>query len=389
MDNRFENLREKNYKLSKNIKSSLNKLEDMEKKAYRTADFAANVSIHLNDLEAQFKSVTKLSKQDYTFLFVAVALQCVRQYFLTDFKERLDDKTAAKNTKGHTEEHSHRSHRLYHPSIDEIRKNPVPFDSIYGSAKYGLGIGGGYNHRAKTLGHDPLLGWIFGTMNILTSTVTTNEFDSYHVRTGYVNGRARDEINKHANMSMILKYSYNRAINEGREGKTAVAAAIRREAVHLKSDIGTTAGIPLPVVSTVSIEASRKLASYGFDAINVLTVSKQAALSTFINFLIAMFHGLMYDESVEFSQKLYEVRTRKILMYSNTIASMSNVIAVALGSVIGNLTGQVEIAKKSLNYLDIGGFIVTIYRIATDKKFIGEIEREFLEHEWYNLVMEV
>lgn len=320
---------------------------------------------------------------------MAVALQCVRQYFLTDFKERLDDKTAAKNTKGHTEEHSHRSHRLYHPSIDEIRKNPVPFDSIYGSAKYGLGIGGGYNHRAKTLGHDPLLGWIFGTMNILTSTVTTNEFDSYHVRTGYVNGRARDEINKHANMSMILKYSYNRAINEGREGKTAVAAAIRREAVHLKSDIGTTAGIPLPVVSTVSIEASRKLASYGFDAINVLTVSKQAALSTFINFLIAMFHGLMYDESVEFSQKLYEVRTRKILMYSNTIASMSNVIAVALGSVIGNLTGQVEIAKKSLNYLDIGGFIVTIYRIATDKKFIGEIEREFLEHEWYNLVMEV
>lgn len=32
MDNRFENLREKNYKLSQNIKSSLNKLEDMEKK---------------------------------------------------------------------------------------------------------------------------------------------------------------------------------------------------------------------------------------------------------------------------------------------------------------------------------------------------------------------
>lgn len=389
MDNRFENLRENNYQTSKNVKSSLNKLENMENKAYRTADFATHASIHLNNIESQFKSVTKLSKQDYNFLFVAVALQCIRQYFLTNFKERLDDQTAAKNTKGHTEEHSDRSHRLYHPSLEEIITNPVPFDAIYGSRKYGLGIGGGYNHRAKTLGHDPLLGWIFGTMNILTSTVTTNEFDSYHVRTGYVNGGARDEINKHANMSMIKEYSYNRAFNEGIEGKTAVAAAITKEAVHLKSDIGTTAGIPLPVVSTVSIEASRKLASYGFDAANVLTVSKQATLSTLINLLIAMFHGLMYDESVEFSQKFYSVRTRKILMYSNTIASMSNVIAVAMGSVIGNLAGQAEITKKSLNYLDIGGLIVTIYRIATDKKFISEVEREFLENEWYNLVMEI
>ena len=96
--------------------------------------------------------------------------------------QRGDDKTAAKNTKGHNVEHSNRVHRLYNPSINEIITNPVPFDAIYGGKDYGLGIGGGFTHRAKTIGHDPLLGWIFGTMNIATSTVTVSDgLQSFHV----------------------------------------------------------------------------------------------------------------------------------------------------------------------------------------------------------------
>lgn len=363
----IDKLKKKRKIIDGNMDAVITNMDMIITENYRVAEIAHNSKQILDNLDKRFEEETKLNATDVKFLFFAVALQCIRQYVLTDFKERVDDQTAAKNTQGHIEEHSNRCHRLYHPSVDEIITNPVPFDAIYGSAKYELGIGGGYNHRAKTLGHDPLLGWVFGTMNILTSTITTNRFESFHVRTGVVNGGARDEIFKHANMPMILNYSFNRAINEGMKGKTAVAAALMKEAIHLKSDIGTTAGIPLPVVSTISIETSRKLANYGFDTANVLTVSRQAVLSIFINSLIAMLHRLYCSNS---APKILEVKTRKILLYSNVIASASNVIYVALGVTSGN----VKVVQK----LDIGGLMVTLYRLITDSKFIDEIKEEFI-----------
>ena len=46
--------------------------------------------------------------------------------------------------KGTFEEHSDQKHKYYMPSLEEIIKNPVPFDAIYGSRAKGLGIGGGF-----------------------------------------------------------------------------------------------------------------------------------------------------------------------------------------------------------------------------------------------------
>ena len=40
-----------------------------------------------------------------------------------------------------------------------------------------------------------------------------------------------------------------------------------------------------------------------------------------------------------------------------------------------------------MQYLDVGGLAVTIYRIVNDKKFIKQVKQEFLEKEFYNLVM--
>lgn len=47
------------------------------------------------------------------------------------------------------------------------------------------------------------------------------------------------------------------------------------------------------------IDASKasELAERGLDMSNIVTVGKQAAFSALINMLIAMFHGLFYDES--------------------------------------------------------------------------------------------
>ena len=132
--------------------------------------FAASSSYEIGD-------IADLEPLDVSVMFVAIGLQVARQYLLTKFPVRLDDQTAAKSTRGHIEEHSNRQHRLYNPSLEEIITNPVPFDANIG-ANGALSGGGQMGHRVMAIGHDPILGLIFGTANIATSTLTTANFDS-------------------------------------------------------------------------------------------------------------------------------------------------------------------------------------------------------------------
>lgn len=59
--------------------------------------------------------------------------------------------------------------------------------------------------------------------------------------------------------------------------------------------------------------------------------------------------------------------------YSNAIATTSNVIITAF-------TGD-------LKRLDVGGILVTLYRLISDQKFIYEIKRDFLKNEIYKMVV--
>jgi gas vesicle protein len=102
-------------------------------------------------------------------------------------------------------------------------------------------------------------------------------------------------------------------------------------------------------------------------------IGLQTCISVLINAIIRVLHTLCYDSATDGDAKLYEVRTRKILSYSNAIASGSNVIYVAL--------------SKDVGKLDIGGIAVTIYRIVSDHRFIQDIKREFLSKQWYDIVM--
>lgn len=316
------------------------------------------------NLEKEFNQKTGLNSIDMKFLFFATALQCIRQYYLTSFAERVDHKTADRNIKGDIKESSDRKHRWYNPSLQEVILNPVPFDAMFGSPNFNLNIGGGFMHRARTLGHDPLLGWVFGTMNIATSTITTNDFQSFHVKTGFTKtDHARDKITNHADTTKVMKYTIDKLVS-GNEGRAIIAASLAKEAIHLKSDIDSIAGLPLPVVSTISPEFSNTLASYGVDASNVLTVGKQAGIAMLINFFIGMLHRLFYDESKDSSIELYEVKTRKILLYSNSIATSSNILYTAL--------------SRDFTKLDVGGMMVTIYRLISDTKFINKVKKEFI-----------
>lgn len=332
-------------------------------------DRCLHITRHYDDIfdsiNKKYDKLTSLTKKDWSFFALALSLQVARQYLLTKFPKRLTDKEAAKFTQGHDEEHSNRAHKWYHPSLAEIISNPVPFDTTIGSPTYNLNLGG--KHRHKTLGHDPILGYIWGTMNIVTSTLTTNNFQSFHVKTGELK---KDYLSNNAQNEKIIEYSVNRIFKEGNEGRIALATALLKEHIHLKSDVGSKDSLPIPLVSLANTNLSVNMAKYGFDVLNIKGIAKQAVLSTFVNWIIGSLHYLCKPQNVD--AELYEVKTRKILLLSNCAASSSNLVATAI--------------TNNYKLLDVGGYFVTLYRIFSDMKFMEKIRSEFTEKEFQKIL---
>ena len=362
-------LRASRDKTSDNMQKTIDRVTEGEDEATRVAEIVENTREILDDLDEEFRIRTGFNSTDVAFLFVAVALQVVRQYFVTKFPERLDDQSASEEADPDKEEHSNRKHKYYNPSIEEIISNPVPFDAIRGS-NGSLKGGGKFGHRITTLGHDPILGLVIGTANIATSTLTTNRFVSYHIVTG---ADKYDHFGKKASTRLVIKKTVDKITSQGMEGKTKVAVSFCKEIQHLHSDINSIQSLPLPFLSVIDVDLANKLASYGIDMGNVVQIAKQAELASLINFIIAIMHRLYYDGETEMDEKLYEVKTRKILSYSNCIASATNIMATVI-------TGD-------LKMLDIGGLMVTVHRVVSDAQFIRKVKEEFVFGSYKKLIM--
>jgi hypothetical protein len=95
----------------------------------------------------------------------------------------------------------------------------------------------------------------------------------------------------------------------------------------------------------------------------MLNVTEGIALSSFINYMVSCIHKLFITD--EITPELYEVKTRKILSISNTVASASNIAYVAI--------------TKNAKVLDLGGLLVTIRRLCMDTRFIARVKQEFIE----------
>ena len=115
---------------------------------------------------------------------------------------------------------------------------------------------------------------------------------------------------------------------------------------------------------------------------SVYTVGKQASMSIIINGIVRYIHQLiiMHIEK-DIDMDLLEVRTRKILSYSNIIASSSNILEVGIRIALKD--------SSAINKLDIGGLGVTIYRIISDTKYQKRIKHEFIINKWNELLEDI
>lgn len=234
-------------------------------------------------------------------------------------------------------------------------------DLMKGSAQFGLGLNG-QNHRYKTLGHDPLLGWFFGTVNIMTDTATMNDLKTFDIENG--------EFVRRTTLYKVI----NDCISSAREDWHRVPAAVFAEGVHLKSDDFTKIGLPIPTLSFFNEKLAEQLCKFHYDKLcmqkDLKNIGKQIEISCFINLIVSAFHSLFYDPKKE-DIKLYEVKTRKIMMYSNLIASTSNILYTVIATTCFK-------SKTAYQKIDIGGLIVTMYRLISDSEFILRIKREFI-----------
>lgn len=343
----IEELRRRRKEISSSSEKTLKNMELIANESLRVAEVAHNSREILDNLDKEFEKQTGLNSLDVKFLFFATALQCVRQYWLSNEKLRFkNDQESGKFIKKY---------------LPISLCGPVPYDA-FKKEEYSENTGiSGANHRYTTLGHDPLLGWIFGTANILSETVTKNNifFESYS--TVLVGNEYK--INGKTNIGLIFTNSINRVQNDYKD----LILAVTKHAIHLSSDAFTKMGLPIPVINTISPDLSSKLLKNGIDT---YSVSRGMALSSLINMIVAAVHGLFYDKTKYTNKDIYEVKTRKILSYSNVIASASNIIYVAISAYLGN--------EGALKKLDVGGLIVTVYRLLSDSEFIREVKEEFV-----------
>ena len=377
-----EDAQEKCRCISSNLDSVHSNLNQVETEYHRVAQLSRAPMCVLNDIDRQFEKATQLHGIDTTFLFTATALQCLRQYVLTPMTaERLNDQEAAQLVKGEHKEISRRSHRLYMPSLEEIQTNPVPFDATMGAKQYKALQDFGYlGHRGATPGHDPLFGLLFGTANIATSTLTNWRMESYHIYSGtYGNASGiHDIFSCRAQTPLVFSYTFDKLLHQGMDGKIIIGASVLKEIQHLRSDLYSKNSLPLPAVSAINPTLAGELAKRGFDAANALDIVKQFTYALAIDTLIWLIHGLYYDTSEGLTRSMYEIRTRKILIYSNLLATVSNVIVATIRQCLG---------ANGVRVADWGGYINTVRHIAADAKFIREIKQDFLKNELYDRIV--
>lgn len=336
----------------------------------------------LDEINKQFSRKTSIvNRTDLSFLAIGIALQVTKSLVFPYMAEKFDygkcfdpAERLDHNDKSIEKAHKKANDKFRDKYVEKhgtghwinILYQTVPYDITQGSKALGISMGGKY-HRMYTLGHDPILGWVFGTANILTDCITFNNFHTNRIsRVDPVTGSKKMVITpKVVFMGQMFKECYD----EVRADFLNLPAALFAQAQHLKSDEFTKLGLPVPLLSSFNEEFASKLYSENYDALcfarDAKIVGASFVVSKLFDIIISLTHGLFRKEDED--KELYEVRTRKILLISNSIASTSTIINTAI--------------TKNPKNLDIGSLLNTVTHLFSDIRFISKIKKEFINNE--------
>ena len=341
-----------------------------------------------DEINEQFSKKTCIvNKIDLSFLAVATAIQTTKTLLFPYIADKFEygksfDQSERLNHNDKSIEKAHRNanDKFKDKNIEKhgtghwinILYQTVPYDITKGSNNLGINMGGKY-HRMYTLGHDPILGWLFGTANILTDCITFNDFHTNRIsRIDSITGAKKMVITPQV---VFMGQMFKECYEDIRADYLNLPAALFAQAQHLKSDAYTKLGLPVPLLSSFNEEFASKLYRENYDALcfarDIKIVGVSFVVSKIFDLIITLAHGLFKNK--EDDKNLYDVRTRKILLISNSIASTSTII----NSVI----------TDNPKNLDIGSLLNTICHLFSDFRFITKIKEEFIENEISNKLM--
>ena len=180
-----EESRELCTEISSDLRISKGHLEQVGDEYRRVTELSGQAAQALDQIDLDFKVKTKLSNLDITILFLATEIQCTRQYLLINDMLRITHSDGDKLVKGFLGTKVGEWQPVP-PDAINILTQSVPYDAVnfYSSdIKEQLGSLGlsGSTHRYRTLGHDPVLGWLFGPINIIANALTLYNSQSFYV----------------------------------------------------------------------------------------------------------------------------------------------------------------------------------------------------------------
>lgn len=354
------------------------------------------------EIDGEFAKKTSIkNKTDLKFIAIAIALEVAKGLLIPIVTEKMGygDSFNPEDRLDHNDKSIEKAHK---DANDEFRdkkleKNStgkwieflyqtVPYDITAGTGNMpNLNLHGG-SHRLYTLGHDPILGWIFGTANILTDVITISPGAVVQSKNKWANlikvaGISSYKVQRKPEMMILpervsavklFKDSYDVA----REHPLNLPAAVFTEGQHLKSDVYTKMGLPVPLLETFAPDFASKLYANNYDALcfarDKKIVGKSATVSLLMDILIGLVHGLYYNPQKDGSRDLYEVRTRKILLIANTIGTSSNLIFAY--------------CTQNVKAVDIGGLLITLSHLFMDTRFLLNVKKEFVENKIYEKI---
>lgn len=437
--------------IRESIDNDFKAIRDIVDETDRIIEITTHSEEILDGIDAEFEKNTSLNKIDSAFVFMVVMLQSVRWIMAKELKmpelndrdlsiskdERL--KSRENNHKGGTydgkssgvyyEQEELKKYREQHKDKDidsqsefykkkckhrtwaEILMQPVPYDAMNALDKDFIpNIAGmnsrnengsynniyGKNHHVATLGHDPVLGWVFGVANIMTSTISFVNFRNYEVirghssrNFGFTENRElsfSDQVIDYANPVTILNMIRECMLSIEEDAKRLPAAVVRH-AIHLESDKYCIEGLPIPVLSIINPQKSQELIEEGWNSVEFSKIMeevlgclkydlKELGISAILNILINMISAIIYlfclnnDEEMD----IRKVKVAKILSVANVISASSNVLYVAL--------------SKRLGKLDVVGIGSALIALFSSERFIGEMKREYIKGNFEDLILD-
>lgn len=183
----------------------------------------------LRALNADYNNIHKLDKIDITICAAAGILGAVVDILLIGIPQKTPEGLKGGPLSNYVRDwFNQRFPEEEMKKLANSKVSKVSFDAQDNrhTTEYVTGLST-YYHRLLSLGHDPILGLIFGVYDILNGKMTTID------KTGKI-------------VSQVMEYYADRKESD-------IFAAIAKQIIHFKSDITTSMGLPAPLMALFNL----------------------------------------------------------------------------------------------------------------------------------------